>query len=69
MKPATFNKTFEIKEAIGWELYKSNLAEELLDRAAGDPGCPKEITGSAYSGEVTVEGGRLVVTLTEGEPS
>ena len=68
MKPATFSKSFDIEEAIGWELYKSNLAEELLERAAHDPGCPVEITGSAYIGEVTVDGGRFVITLTEGEP-
>ncbi len=67
MKLATFSKSFETNDAIGWELYKSNLAEELLDRAAADPRCPKKITGSAYTGEITVDGVRLVVTLTEGE--
>ena len=63
----TFTKTFEIEKAIGWDLYKTNLAEELLDRAADDADCPKEITGSAYTGEVQVKDKLFVVTLTEGE--
>lgn len=63
----TFTKTFEIDMAIRWELYKTNLALELLDRAANDAGCPKEITESAWTGEVQAEGKLFVVTLTEGE--
>jgi hypothetical protein len=38
----TFRKTFEIEEALGWELYKTNLAEELFDPTAA--GCLQEIT-------------------------
>lgn len=62
-----FTKTFEIEEAIRWELYKSNLAEALFDRTAADSGCPQEITGSAYTGEAQVKDKLFVVTLTEGE--
>ena len=63
----TFQKTFDIEQALGWELYKTNLAEELFDRTAADPACPQESTGSAYTGEVRVHCDLLVVTLTEGE--
>jgi hypothetical protein len=48
----TSRKTFEIEEALGWELYKMNLAEALFDRTATDAGCPQEITASVYTGEV-----------------
>jgi hypothetical protein len=40
MNQHTFTTTFAIEEAIRWELYKTTLAEELFDRAAGDPRCP-----------------------------
>ncbi len=63
----TFAKTFDIDEALGWELYKTALAEELFDRTAADSGCPQEITASAYTGEVQVKDKLFVVTLTEGE--
>jgi hypothetical protein len=63
----TFVKTFAIDEALRWEIYKTILAEELFDRTAADSGCPQEITGSAYTGEVQVRDGLFVVTLTEGE--
>lgn len=63
----TFTKTFEIDEAIGWELYKTNLTLELLDRAANDAGCPQEITESAWTGGVTVKDKQFIVTVTEGE--
>ena len=65
----TFSKSFEIGQAIGWELYKTNLAEELLDRAAVDSSCPQEITDSAWTGEVQVKDKQFVVTITEGEKS
>ena len=63
----TFTKTFEIDVAIRWELYKSSLADKLLDRTAEDAGCPQEITESAWTGEVQVKDKQFVVTLTEGE--
>ena len=63
----TFSKTFDINEAIGWELYKASLADKLLDRSADDPNCPKEISSSAWIGTVEVKGKDFVVTLTEGE--
>jgi hypothetical protein len=63
----TFTTTIEIERAIGWELYKSSLADKLLDRAAEAPDCPKEITESAWTGEVEVKGSQFVVTLIEGE--
>jgi hypothetical protein len=63
----TFSKTFEIEQAIQWELYKTTLAEELFDRAAADPRCLSEIKNSAYTGEVVVEGKVFSVTLTVGE--
>lgn len=63
----TFTKTFDIEEAIGWQLYKSSLADQLLDRAADAPDCPKEIGDSAWIGTVEVKGKQFVVTLTEGE--
>jgi hypothetical protein len=63
----TFTKTFDIEAGLGWELYKTTLAEELLDRAADDADCPKEITASAWTGNVEVQGKVFVVTLTEGE--
>ena len=63
----SFTKTFAIEEAIRWEVYKTNLVEALLDRAADAPGCPQEITGSAWTGEVQVKDKLFVVTLTEGE--
>lgn len=62
-----FNKTFDIEEALRWELYKTTLAEELFDRTAADCGCAKEITDSAYTGEVQVKDKKFVVKLTEGE--
>jgi hypothetical protein len=65
--PQTFTTTFEIQTAIGWELYKTTLAEELYDRAAADPACPSQIKDSAYTGEVVVQGNLFSVTLTEGE--
>jgi hypothetical protein len=67
MNPQTFTTTFEIEPAIGWELYKTSLAEELFDRAAADPRCPSQIKESAYTGEIAVEGKVFSVTLTEGE--
>jgi hypothetical protein len=67
MNPTTFTTTFEIEQIIGWELYKTSLAEELYDRAAADPRCPSQIKESAYTGEVVVEGTVFSVTLTEGE--
>ena len=63
----TFRKTFEIEGAIRWELHKTNLAEQLFDSAADDPDCPQAIRGSAYTGEVQVQGNLFVVILTEGE--
>jgi hypothetical protein len=67
MNSQTFTTTFEIETAIGWELYKTNLAEELFDRAAADLRCPSQIKESAYTGEVVVEGKLFSVTLIEGE--
>jgi hypothetical protein len=67
MNPITFTTNFAIDDAIGWELFKTNLAEELFDRAAADPRCPSQIKESAYTGEVVVEGKLFSVTLTEGE--
>jgi hypothetical protein len=67
MSPQTFTTTFAIEEAITWELYKTNLADELFDRAAADLACPSQIKESAYTGEVVVEGRLFSVTLTEGE--
>ena len=63
----TFTATFDIETAIGWELYKSSLANQLLDRAADAPDCPQEIRDSAWTGEVEVKDKQFVVTLTEGE--
>jgi hypothetical protein len=63
----TFIKTFEIDEAIGWELCKASLTDRLLDRAADDPDCPKEIIDSTWIGMVEVKDKEFVVTLTEGE--
>ena len=67
MNPKTFTTTFEIDQAIRWELYKSNLAEELIDRSAANAVCPQEIKQSAYTGEVSVDGKVFSVTLIEGE--
>jgi hypothetical protein len=50
MKPQSFTTTFEIETAVRWELYKSNLAEELFGRAAADPRCQSQIKESAYTG-------------------
>ena len=63
----TFTATFEIDQAIGWELYKSSLTDKLLHRAAEAPDCPKELTESAWTGEIQVKEKLFVVTLTEGE--
>jgi hypothetical protein len=63
----TFAMTFEIGQAIGWQLYKKSLADELLDRTATDSGCPQVITESAWTGVVEVKDKTFVVTLTEGE--
>jgi hypothetical protein len=67
MRPQSFTTTFRVDEALGWELYKTNLAEELFDRAAADPGCPSQIKASACTGQVVVTGKLFSVTLTEGE--
>jgi hypothetical protein len=67
MNPQTFTTPFPVDEALGWELYKTNLAEELIDRAATDPRCPTRIKESAYTGEVVVAGNLFSVTLIEGE--
>ncbi len=65
----TFSKTFEIDEVLGWKLYKTNLAEALLDRTTDAPGCPEEISGSVFTVEIEVKDKAFVVTLTEGEES
>ena len=57
--PQSFTTTFEIEQAIGWELYKTTLTEELLDRAAADPACPSQIKDSANTGEIAVEATNL----------
>lgn len=62
-----FTVTFEIDQAIRWELYKTSLADKLIDRAAEDFDCPEGISGSAYTGEIEVKDRLFVVTLTEGE--
>jgi hypothetical protein len=67
MNPKTFTTTFEIEQVIGWELYKTSLAEELFDRAAADPRCPRQIKESTYTGEIVVQGNLFSVTLIEGE--
>ena len=63
----TFTVTFEIDQAIQWQLYKSSLADKLIDRAAESFDCPEEIIGSAYTSEIQVKDKLFVVTLTEGE--
>jgi hypothetical protein len=50
----SFTVTFEIDQAIHWDLYKSSLADELLDRTADAPNCPHEISDSAWTGQVEV---------------
>ena len=66
-RSATSSCSPKIIERTTWELYKSSLADKLLDRTAEDAGCPEEITDSAWTGEVQAKGKPFVVTLTEGE--
>lgn len=67
----TFTAIFPVDTTLGWELYKTNLREELFNRAAAQPGCPEEIVNSAYTGTVRVSTTQLevsfMVTLTQGE--
>ena len=65
--PQVFTTTFEIDNAIRWQLYKASLADKLIDLAADDPFCPDAVKESAYTGKVEVKGNEFVVTLTQGE--
>ena len=66
----TFIKTFEIDEALGWNLYKDEPGRGSLWTVQRMPLIAlEEISGSVFTVEIQVKDKAFVVTLTEGEES
>jgi hypothetical protein len=64
---ATFTVRYPIGAALRWNMCRSStLYIELIETASSEGECPLEVSRSAWSGEVAVDGEEFVVTLTEG---